>query len=202
MLHVTLMGGAEVRLKEEDNIVITVMGATEILTPTIAEKIIYMRRMKKDRSKYPDNATRRTNVITLMGATVTKLPTIGKEIEELFDLRESGMMSNDELSELWCDVLEKDDFDVIENITIMGGAGDELPPDEEEMNAIDRLVMKGVISGDEAEEIKDAIKSQDFSGIKSKVIQDKIRYLLIPPPAPYKLSSTRMNPALRSHQTE
>jgi hypothetical protein len=201
MLHLTLMAGAEVRLKEQDNIVITVMGGTEIVMPTLAEKIIYLRRMKKEHGANLENAIRRTNVITLMGATVTKMPTIGKEIEELLNLRESGMMSNEELTQLWCEALEKDDMDVIENITVMGGAGDEMPDEKTEMLAIDRLVLRGVLSGTEAEEIKEAIDSGDFSGFKSPVLQDKIRSLLLPQPL-YSLSSSQKNLVLKSHQTE
>jgi hypothetical protein len=201
MLHLTLMGGAEVRLKEQDNIVITVMGGTEIVMPTLAEKIVYLRRMKKEHGTNLEHAIRRTNVITLMGATVTKIPTIGREIEELLNLRESGMMSNEELSQLWCEALEKDDLDVIENITVMGGAGDEMPDEKTEMLAIDRLVLRGVLSGTEAEEIKEAIDSGDFSGFKTPVLQDKIRNLLLPSPM-YSLSSSQKNLVLKSHQTE
>ena len=177
------------------------MGGTEILLPTLAEKIIYWRRMKKEHGDDLKNVRRQTNVITWMGATITKIPAIGKEIEELFNLRESGMMTNEELYELWCEVLEMENFDVIENITIMGGAGDEMPGEEEEMAAIDRLVLRGILSGEEAEDIKEAIDSNDYSGLKSRTIQDKIRNLLIPP-ALYTLSSTHNNPALKSHQTE
>jgi hypothetical protein len=201
MLHVTLMGGASVRLLEQDNIVITVWGATEIPMPTLAEKIIYLHRMKQEHADYLENAIRRTNVITLMGATLVKVPTIGKEIEDLFNLRESRMMSNEELSELWWRALEKDNLDVIEYVTIMGGAGDEMPDKKEEIAAIAQLVLRGVLSGEEAESIKEAIKSEDYSGMKSISIQDKIRNLLIPP-APYAVSSARHNPSLKSHQTE
>ncbi len=38
MFHLTLMGGSQIRLKEQDNIVVTVWGGTEILMPTLAEK--------------------------------------------------------------------------------------------------------------------------------------------------------------------
>ncbi len=201
MLHFTFMGGSEVRLKEQDNIVITVMGDTEILMPTLAEKIIFLKRIKKEQGSDLENVSRRTNVITLMGATLTKMPTIGREIEELFNLRESEMMSDEELIQLWREVLEKDDFDVIENITIMGGAGDEMPGKKEEMASLNRLVLRGILSGEEAESMKEAIESKNFSGLKSQSFQDKIRNLLIPEPL-YTLSSSRNHPALKSHQTE
>jgi hypothetical protein len=194
------MGGSEVRLKEQDNIVITVMGGTEIQMPTLAEKIMTWRRTKKERGKDLENALRHTNVITFMGGTVTKIPTIGREIEELFHLRESGMMSNDELTQLWYEVLERD-FDVIENITVMGGSGEEIPEEEEEIVAIDRLILIGILSGDEAQELKDAIESENFSGFKSEMVQNKIRNLLLPPSL-YSLSSSRNNPLLKSNQLE
>jgi hypothetical protein len=199
MLHFTFMGGAEVRLREQDNIVITVMGGTEIKMPTLAEKIITWRRLRKEHGANLENAARHTHVITFIGGTITKIPTLGREIEELFQLRESGMMSNDELSELWYEVLEGS-IDVIENLTIMGGAGDETPNKKEEIAAIDRLILTGILSGEEAQELKNAIESKNFIGFKSEIIQKKIRNLLLPPGL-YTLSTSR-NPLSKSNQLE
>ncbi len=199
MLHLTLMGGSEVRLKEQDNIVVTVMGGTEILMPTLAEKMVYLRRMKREYGSELESASRRTNVITLMGATVGMIPTMGREIEELIQLRESGMMSNEELVQLWHEVLEKGDLDVIEYVTIMGGAGEERPGKKAETAALDRLVLRGILSGDEAEEVKQMLMSKDFSGMKSGPVQEKLRTLLFPSGL-YSVSSKRS--ALPSNLTE
>jgi hypothetical protein len=195
------MGGAEVQLKEQDNIVITVMGGTEIQMPTLAEKIVTWRRIKREHGANFESAIRHTHVITFMGATVMKMPTIGKEIEELFQLRESGMMSTDELAQLWYEILERNDIDVIENLTVMAGAGEEFPDEDEEIAAIDRLVIIGILSGEEAQELKDAIESENFSGFKSTTIQNKIRNLLMPPGL-YSLSTSRNNTLLKSNQLE
>jgi hypothetical protein len=199
MFHLTLMGGSEVRLKEQDNIVITLMGGTEILMPTIAEKILYVRRMKREHGSKLELATRRTNVITLMGATVTKVPTLGQEIEELMQLRESGMMSNEELMKLWHEVLEKDDLDVIEHLTIMGGSGEESPDEKEEVAALERLIFIGFLSTDEVKELKEMIMNENFSTTKSGHVLEKIRGLLLPSPL-YSVSSKRNT--LPSHVTE
>jgi hypothetical protein len=69
MFHLTLMAGAEVGLKEADNIVITVCGGTEILLPTLAEKINRLHRVKSE-GRTTAAVTRRTNVITFQGATI------------------------------------------------------------------------------------------------------------------------------------
>jgi hypothetical protein len=190
MFHLTLMGGSEVRLKELDNIVVTVMGGTEILVPTIAEKILYLRRLKQEYGSELKSASRRTNVITLMGATVTKIPTLGREIEELVQLRESGVMSNEELMKLWFEVLEKDDLDIIEYVTIMGGSGEEVPEEDEEIAALERLVLCGLLSPEEFDEVKQILTSENYSGPKSRPIMEKLRSLLFPQQL-YSVSSKR-----------
>src|SRR5262245_14601214 len=199
MFHLTLMGGAEVKLKEQDNTVITLMGGTEILMPTIAEKILFLRRMKREHGSKLESAIRRTSVSTLMGETVTKVPTLGQEVEELIQLRESGMMSNEELMKLWHEVLERDDLDVIEHLTIMGSSGEESPDEKEQVNALERLVFIGFLSADEVKELKEMVVNENFSTTKSGHALEKIRGLLLPPPL-YSVSSKR--PALPSHLTE
>jgi hypothetical protein len=199
MFHLTLMGGSEIRLKELDNIVITVMGGTDILVPTLAEKIIYLRRLKQEYGSELRSATRRTNVITLIGATVTKIPTLGREIEELMRLRESGVMSDEELMNLWYEVLEKDDLDIIEHITIMGGSEEEVPGKDEEIAALERLVLCGLLSPEEFDEIKQILTSKNYSGPKSQPIMEKLRSLLLPQQL-YSVSSKRN--ALPSHILE
>lgn len=190
MLHLTLMGGSEVKLKELDNIVVTIMGGTEILVPTIAEKILFLKRLKREHGSELRSASRRTNVITLMGATVTKVPTLGREIEELMQLRESGVMSNEELMKLWYEVLEKDDLDIIEYVTIMGGSGEEVPDEDEEIAALERLILCGLLSPEEFDEVKKILSSENYSGPKSLPIMEKLRSLLFPQEL-YSVSSKR-----------
>ncbi|HEY4492903.1 MAG TPA: hypothetical protein VI958_12950, partial [Acidobacteriota bacterium] len=111
MFHLTLMGGARVRLTEPDNLIITVWGGTEIYLPTLAEKML---RIKKVRAEdLPDDYLfRRANVITFQAGTVFKRPTLAREIEEMMRLRE--VLSEKEARGLWQEAMQTEDLDQFE----------------------------------------------------------------------------------------
>jgi hypothetical protein len=189
MLHVTFMGGAEVRVKEPDNLVITFCGGTEILMPTIAEKIIYLNRMKNRSDS--DEKIRRTHVITMMGATVLKFPTLGREIKEMIELRESGMFTDEQLADLWREVLQMDDLDTFEFFTLMGGAGDEYPNKGEDVAALKKLLIMGIINQDELNQFEAMIRGKDYS-FRELPALDKFREILLPPRSLEKPSANRI----------
>jgi hypothetical protein len=196
MLHFTLCGGSDVRLKEEDNMVVTVCGGTVILLPTIAEKMIRIKKHDSNPSDYP--LERRTNVITVMGGTDWTKPTIAREIEEMIQLRNSGAISDEEVSHYWKRAMEEPDMDVFETITLMGGAGENGPSREVEWKAMERLCLMGMVSPDELEEFRKMLDGS-FSKSRAGFLQDKIRELLQPSEIPARLplsSSPLPNTAL------
>lgn len=188
------MGGAEVRLKEADNIVITLWGGTDILLPTLAEKIKRLHRVKSE-GRTTDAVTRRTNVITFQGATIFKLPTLGKEVEELMQLRDASNLSQAELMRLWEEVIRIDDFDVLETFTVMGGAGEEKPSKKEELNDLERLTLKGLLSVDDYQDLKKSIQGQDIGPMRNEFIQEKLRSLLLPPHQPPPIEGSFLPPS-------
>jgi hypothetical protein len=192
MLHVTFMGGAEIELPELDNIVITVWGGTEIKMPTLAEKIVRLHRMKLEKGSASD-VVRRTNVITLMGGTAFKHPTVAREIEEMCRLRDSGLISDSQLRDLWHDVIRTGTVDIFETFTMMGGAASEMPGRKEELKALDHLALKGILSASEAADLRRIIQGEDFIEHRDLQIQQKLRLLLLPPGAedPVMLPSWR-----------
>ena len=179
MLHLTFMGGSEVRLKEADNIVVTFWGGTEIKMPTLAEKMIFIRQAKKDDREFTDCA-RRTNAITLMGGVAFRTPTLAQEIEEMSQLRDSGLVDESEMRELWQLAIQLPTFDLIETFTIMGGAGEEKPSRKDELRSLDSLVIKGIISAPDAEDLRQLIEGKSDAS-RTTAIQEKIRNLLFPP---------------------
>src|SRR5687767_4276604 len=146
MFFFTIWGGADVRPKDPDNIVITVWGASDIYLPTLAEKMLRLKKVKVDEGEITDSVIRRTNVITLMGGTVYKKPTLAREMEEMKQLRDSGSIPDHEMLELWQEAIRREDLDQFESVTIMGGAGEEAPSRKEELKDLDRIVARGVIS--------------------------------------------------------
>lgn len=191
MFHLTLMGGARVRLTEPDNLIITVWGGTEILLPTLAEKMLRLRKARAE--DLPDEyLIRRANVITFQAGTVFKRPTLAREIEEMTRLRE--VLSEQEARALWQEAIQTDDLDQFEMLTIMGGSGDDPPSVKEEIKDLERLVVKGYLTKEEVEELRSAIKGQAFSASRTELVQEKIRNLLLPAtPAP--LSSPSIYPS-------
>lgn len=177
MFHLTFMGGSEVRLKEQDNIVVTIWGGTEILLPTLAEKIIRVKKAKDQYGEINDSVVRRTNVITLMGGTVMKSPTLASEIEEMVNLRDSGMVSEGELLDLWREVIKRDDLDILETLSIMGGTGEEKPSKKEEMDSLKRIAGRGLISSEELEDLKEMLSS---GSSKTVAVQERLRSLVLP----------------------
>jgi hypothetical protein len=187
MFHLTVMGGADVRLKEPDNIVVTFWGGTEIKLPTLAEKIIRIGKAKQEGRELND-AIRRTNVITVMGGTSFKLPTIAQEVEEMFQLRDSAVFTAEELDELWQETIRQDTIDILETFTVMGGAGEELPSRKEEVAAFERLLMKGILLPEELADLKSLLQSASSAPVRALQVQEKLRSLLLP---------ARRNPVFR-----
>jgi hypothetical protein len=154
MFFFTIWGGADVRPKDPDNIVVTVWGASDIYLPTLAEKMLRLKKVKVEEGKITDSVIRRTNVITLMGGTIYKKPTLAREMEEMKQLKDSGSISDDEMLELWQEAIRREDLDQFESVTIMGGAGEEAPSRKEELKDLDRIVARGVISSRERDELR------------------------------------------------
>jgi hypothetical protein len=180
MFYLTMMGGTGVRLQESSNFVVTIMGGTEIYLPTMAERILRLKQAGDWGTGGPPTITR-TTAITLMGATVWKPPTIAREIEEMIKLRESGAIPDAELLRLWQEVIRRGDFDMFETYTFMGGAGEEQPESEEEINDLERLAAKGLLSVEELVGLRQLIEGESLPHMRVNLIQQRIRTLLLPP---------------------
>jgi hypothetical protein len=193
MFHLTLMAGARVRLTEPDNLVITVWGGTEILLPTLAEKML---RIKKARTQdFPeDYLIRRAHVITFQGGTAFKLPTLAREIEEMLKLRE--VLSEEEAYSLWQEAAQTDDLDQFEMFTVMAGAAEEAPSVKEEMKELERLVLKGLLSKEEVEALRATMKGDPSAATRTDLVREKIKNLLMPASVP--ISSPSMYPTISS----
>lgn len=180
MFHLTFMAGSQVRLKEEDNVIITVWGGTDVLMPTLAEKIMRLREAKREsKTVSSDNLARRTNVITFQGATVFQLPTFAREIEEMIQLRECGMMPDQELLELWQEAASREDFDILDTLTVMAGATEERPSRKQEIEGLHRLVLKGIITSEEYRELKQFIEAKGDADLRVE-LQERLRQRIVP----------------------
>ncbi|MCI0417091.1 hypothetical protein L0222_30340 [bacterium] len=178
MFFFTIWGGAEVRPKDPDNIVVTVWGGTDILLPTLAEKIVRLKKARTDYGEITDSVIRRTNVITLMGGTIYKAPTLAKEIEQMKQLKDSGSISEGEMFQLWQEAIRREDMDVFESLTIMGGCGDEGPDKKEELKDLARIAARGVISAGEYQEFRDLLEKKN--SVAGEDLQQKLLRMLQP----------------------
>lgn len=182
MFFVTFCGGSQVRPKESDNIVITMWGGTEIMLPTLAEKMMRIWNAKSHKGEIDDSAIRRTNVITLMGGTVYKSPQLGREIEDMMSLKDSGLIPEAELIDLFREALQREDLDQFESMTIMGFSGDEKPSVKEEIAALESIATKGFLSASEFQDLKALIRKEELPVLKGEKMQQKLRSLLYPVP--------------------
>ena len=178
MFFFTIWGGAVVRPKDSDNIVVTVWGGTDILLPTLAEKIVRLKKARQDYGEITDAVIRRTNVITVMGGTVYKAPTLAKEIEQMKELKDSGSISEQEIFHLWQEAIRCEDMDVFESLTIMGGAGEEAPERKEELKDLDRITARGVITPQERDGFRALLDQNHTAG--SEEVQQKLLGLVQP----------------------
>lgn len=178
MFFFTIWGGADVRPRDPDNIVVTVWGGTSILLPTLAEKILRMKKAKQDDGEITDAVVRRTNVITVMGGTSYKFPTLAKEIEQMRHLKDSGGIPENEIYELWQEAIRREDLDLFESLTIMAAAEYESPGRKEELKDLERIAAHGIITGQEHDEFR-ALIERNFSS-SSEEIQQKLLRMLHP----------------------
>lgn len=161
MFRLTMMGASEFRLEDDSNFIITIMGGADILLPTVAERI---RRLKKQQSGWHGDAggARRTTIVTLMGGTTFQKPTIAREIQEMINLRQSGLVSDAELQHLWRRALQEEDRHRSDTYTFTGLTGDEEPSTEEEISALRQIAARGLISVEECEQLSELIRSQPY----------------------------------------
>jgi hypothetical protein len=178
MFFFTMWGGAEVRPKDPDNIVITVWGGTSILLPTLAEKIARLKKVREDEGEITDAVIRRTNVITVMGGTAYKIPTIAQEIEQMKQLKDSGSIPEQEMFELWQEAIRREDLDLFESLTIMGGAANEVPGRKEELKDLERIATRGIINGRELEDFRALLQKNVTGGTEE--MQNRLLRLLRP----------------------
>jgi hypothetical protein len=184
------MGGSEIRLRDDSNFIITIMGGTDILLSTMAEKILRLKKAQAEWSSGGSAAVRRTTVITFMGGTALKVPTIAQEIEEMMKLRESGAISEGELLRLWQEVIRSGELDVIDTYTLMGGTGEERPSTRKELRDLGRIAAKGLLSPAEFQEMQAMLKGEWSPQMRMSLLQQKIRTLLLPPSSPTRYTTS------------
>jgi len=181
MFRLTLWGGSDVRLQDASNFVITIMGGTDIHLPTLAEKILYLKRTQAEWGSIADVPPRRTTVITLMGGTAINPPTIAQEIEDMVNLRQSGALSEAELAHLWQEVVRRGDSDVVETFTLMGWAGEEKPSAKHELKDLKRIAARGFLSPQEFHELQAMIAGDSFPDMRVSLLQQRLHAVFAPP---------------------
>jgi hypothetical protein len=181
MFRLTMMGASDVRLQDDSNFIITIMGGASILLPTVAEKI---RRLKKGQGEWgarTGGVVQRTTIVTLMGGTVLEKPTLAREIEEMAQLRQSGLVSDAELQQLWREVIEQEDRHVIDTYTLMGVTGDDEPSLKDEIKALRQIAARGIISAEECEQLSELLRGKPAPHVRYHLLQQRIHALLSPP---------------------
>jgi hypothetical protein len=179
--RLTVWGGSDVRLQEASNFVITIMGGTDILMPTLAEKILYLKRARAEWGSMADIPQRRTTFITLMGGTEMKWPTMAQEIEDMVKLRQSGALPEAELAQLWREVIRRGDTDSIETFTLMGWTGEGKPSIKDELKDLKRIAARGFLSPQEVHELEALIKGDYFPEMRTPLLQQRLHALLATP---------------------
>ena len=186
MFFLTFCAGAEVRPREQDNVVITMWGGTEIILPTIAEKMMRIKKIKAEYGEINDSVIRRTNVITIMAGTVMKTPTLAKELEGMIQLRSSGAISAAEWNSIFHEALRRDDLDQFEALTLWGGFDEERPNLKEELKDLRMLASRGLISASEADELEKMLRVEP----STHQIQQKVNDLLLRSPETSSLAAS------------
>jgi len=179
--RLTVWGGSDVRLQEASNFIVTIMGGTEILLPTLAEKILYLNQTQAEWGSVADVPARRVTVITVMGATELKRPTMAQEIEDMVKLRQSGILSETELARLWHEAVKRDDIDALETFTLMGGVGEAKPSAKDELKDLKRIATRGFISPHEFHELQATLQENAFPEMRMSLVQQRLQTLLSPP---------------------
>lgn len=180
MFHLTFCGFSQVRITEADNTTFTMWGATHIMLPTLAEKIRYIKSVLDQYGKVSDFNLRHTQVISFMGGGAVVEPTIAREIEEMVQLRESGLLSANEFQELWKEAITHSDIDVIDKVSIFGGCGEVIQPRKAEVHDLERIAAKGIISHDELDEMTQILKGKPSASARRNFLQEKLRSIFFP----------------------
>lgn len=183
MFRLTIMGASEIRLEDDSNVIITIMGGTSVLLPTIAERIRRLKRQQSQWNAHVSSRERRTTIVTLMGGTVFQRPTIAREIEEMINLRHSGLVSEGELLHLWRQALQEEDRHLIDAYTVMGATHDEDPSTNDEIKALRQIAARGLISVEECEQLSDLLRGKPGSHVRYHLLQQRLGAFLSPPMA-------------------
>lgn len=201
MFHITFCGFSQVRVTEADNTTFTMWGGMQILLPTLAEKIRYIKGVIDQYGNLTDFNCRRTMVISFMGGGAAIEPTIAREIETMIELRGSGLLSGEELQRLWKEAVVRSDIDIIEKISIFGGFGEARPTRAQEIQDLARIAAKGMIAATELEEMTQMLKGKPSNVFQRNFLQEKLRSVFLPPPA-QEVSSIQVPPLAKSYLTE
>ncbi|MGH9857418.1 MAG: hypothetical protein ACRD4B_06195, partial [Acidobacteriota bacterium] len=101
-----------------------------------------------------------------------------------------------ELFDLWQEAIRRgDDLDQFESLTIMGGAGQEVPGRKEELKDLERIAARGVINAQELEDFRSLLQKESGGG--SEQVQERLLRLLHPvPSAPAAVEAPKVHSAL------
>ncbi len=131
MIQVCIMGAQEGRMRPEKKIYVTLMGACELVRPTLARQILAQR----SRSSKGENRPHTQFFLTLMGATVIKVPTLAEEFIDLREMIASGSLTPEDWSRSIAD-LGSSAISVASFTLMAGFSEDEVPTENEEVDSL------------------------------------------------------------------
>lgn len=131
MIHFCIMSGHEGSLGSDNKVYLTLMGACELVRPTLARQIVARRqREQQGKSRLP-----RQMFLTLMGVTGITAPTLAEEFIDLQELLKGGELRMEDWERAMGDIGRSDVL--ASSFTLMGAFSEcELPSENAEVDSL------------------------------------------------------------------
>lgn len=131
MIHVCIMSGQDGYLASDNKFYFTLMGACDLICPTLARQIVAKRERERNGTSRPP----RQFFLTIMGATEITAPTLAQEFLDFKDLLQSGAIAMADWDRHSGEIGRADVS--VGSWKLMGHFSDsELPSDDDEVNAL------------------------------------------------------------------
>lgn len=131
MINLCIFGGHGGQLGSTKRIFVTIFGGCELKRPTIARQIIDMKRSGATQLR-----PKTLYFLTLFGGTEIKSPTLAEEYVALQDALRAGLLTHAEWDRAVGQLATTDGFEAA-SLTLFGGfSANELPTEDEELDAL------------------------------------------------------------------